>query len=269
MFYNYIYLDPRKPGKYSYESMCFLFEPLYVGKGTSDRCFFHLKNLSRISNPILRDKLNFLKKQFDMKDFIVQFNFTNDETESYINESNLISEIGSKHIDEIKDGPLVNICLDNRPPSLKGKTYQEIYGDDYEEQIEKRRKIQLERGGYFGGKKHTQESKDKISVSITGEKNPMFGKHHNSETIEKIRKMAKERFSNGFTSPTSKRWIVISPDGIETEIFGKVKEFCSNNNLSYSSLHKTLKTGKKVRHGRTKGRIIKKNNDSEIGDFNF
>lgn len=268
MFYNYIYLDPRKPGKYEYESMCFLYEPLYVGKGKSDRCFYHLKNLSRISNPILRDKLNYLKKYFDMRDFVVQFNFTMDENESYENETNLIREIGSKHIDDINDGPLVNICLDNRPPSFRGKTYQEIYGDKYEEQIEKRRRIQLERGGYFGGKKHTQESKDKISIGITGDKNPMFGKNHSAETIEKIRKMARERFNNGFTSPTSKKWIVISPDGEKIEIFGKVKEFCSENNLSYSSLHKTLKTGKKVAHGRTKGWILKYF-DSDFGDFSF
>ena len=34
LFYNYIYLDPRKPGKYSYNNLPFslLYKPYYVGK---------------------------------------------------------------------------------------------------------------------------------------------------------------------------------------------------------------------------------------------
>lgn len=256
MFYNYVYLDPRKPYQIETNTICFLYEPLYVGKGKDNRCFEHLQNLSRISNPIFRDKLNLLKKSFNMKDYIVQFNFTNDEDESYIKETNLIKEIGSNHITEIKNGPLVNICLDNRPPSLKGKTYKEIYGDKYEEEIEKRRKIQLKRGGYFKGKRHTQESIDKISIGMSGEKNPMYGKQHNSETIELISKKSIERYLSGIKNPNSKKYIIISPDGIETEIFGEVKNFCLENNLSYSTLRKTLKTGKKVAHGKTKGWIL-------------
>jgi hypothetical protein len=35
IFYNYIYLDPRKPGRYTFKNLNFslLFEPFYVGKG--------------------------------------------------------------------------------------------------------------------------------------------------------------------------------------------------------------------------------------------
>ena len=35
LYYTYIYLDPRKPGNYYYSGLtvCFLFEPFYVGKG--------------------------------------------------------------------------------------------------------------------------------------------------------------------------------------------------------------------------------------------
>ena len=61
MYYNYVYLDPRKPGKFEFESICFLFEPLYVGKGKDDRCYEHLKNYKRIDNTIFRAKLEHLK----------------------------------------------------------------------------------------------------------------------------------------------------------------------------------------------------------------
>jgi len=37
IYYNYIYLDPRKPGKYNYNHMCYLYEPIYVGKGKNNR----------------------------------------------------------------------------------------------------------------------------------------------------------------------------------------------------------------------------------------
>ena len=35
IYYNYVYLDPRKPGRYIYDdiNVSFLYEPYYVGKG--------------------------------------------------------------------------------------------------------------------------------------------------------------------------------------------------------------------------------------------
>ena len=40
--YVYVYLDPRKPGKFIYNDFSFEFEPFYVGKGYGDRAFGHL-----------------------------------------------------------------------------------------------------------------------------------------------------------------------------------------------------------------------------------
>jgi len=41
-FYVYIYLDPQKPGNFSYGPYHFDFEPFYVGKGFGDRYLKHL-----------------------------------------------------------------------------------------------------------------------------------------------------------------------------------------------------------------------------------
>nr|QBM02809.1 hypothetical protein [uncultured archaeon] len=42
IFYVYIYLDPRKPGKYIYREYSFDYEPFYVGKGCGRRVSEHM-----------------------------------------------------------------------------------------------------------------------------------------------------------------------------------------------------------------------------------
>ena len=44
--YVYIYLDPRKPGKYHYDGLpcSFLYQPLYIGRGQDYRWRRHLTN---------------------------------------------------------------------------------------------------------------------------------------------------------------------------------------------------------------------------------
>lgn len=61
--YLYIYLDPRKPGKFTYsKQVSFLFEPIYVGKGTGDRYLAHIKecinwNFTETENKIKSNKI--------------------------------------------------------------------------------------------------------------------------------------------------------------------------------------------------------------------
>ncbi len=43
--------------------------------------------------------------------------------------------------------------------------------------------IQKQKGGFFKGKKHTEESKKKTSDKVAGEKNPFYGKKHTKEVV--------------------------------------------------------------------------------------
>jgi len=45
-YYNYILLDPRKPGQYVYKGLNFslLYEPFYIGKGKLRRKYQHIQN---------------------------------------------------------------------------------------------------------------------------------------------------------------------------------------------------------------------------------
>ncbi len=254
-YYNYIYLDPRKKGKYVYESLCFLYEPIYVGKGTGKRCYSHLQNKIRIDNKKFRNKINKIKEFTEnIEDFIILLNFTNNEDIAYENETKLIKEIGSTLIDDIKDGPLVNFCLENKPPSLRGRTYKEIYGDKWEEETEKRRAIQIDRGGYFKDRVHSEESKSKISKSITGDKNPMWGKKHTEQT-KRLQREVKMGKNSGKLNYNSKTYRITSPTNEKFIVEGEFKKFCNEYNLSESTVRKTLITKKRVQRGRTKGWI--------------
>ena len=73
----------------------------------------------------------------------------------------------------------------------------------------------------FSGRKHTEESKRKTSLKVSGKNNPK-----------------------------SKKYIFTSPDGKEYIIEGRVKEFCKEIGITYDSV-----LGKKSKN--TKGWIIK------------
>jgi len=99
-YYVYIYLDPRKPGKYKYDEYKFDYEPFYVGKGKGrrfkdidyNRSDYFKRKINKIKNSGL--KLTFLKLKKNLN-----------EEESFIQESKLIKLIGRK---DLNKGTLVN-----------------------------------------------------------------------------------------------------------------------------------------------------------------
>lgn len=96
--YVYVYLDPTKPGKYSYESISFMYEPFYVGKGTRNRDVSHLR--SRHKTPF-HDKLRTLEHPLILR---VQSLLTHDN--AFYVEKELVDQIGRR---STNTGPLLNM----------------------------------------------------------------------------------------------------------------------------------------------------------------
>lgn len=106
MFYIYVYLDPRKPGKFEYNEYCFLYEPFYIGKGSNDRMYNHLKKSELRKNSFKSNKINniFLS---GYEPFIIKIiDNLIEESLAYELEEKVISTIG-RIIDD--KGPLVNL----------------------------------------------------------------------------------------------------------------------------------------------------------------
>jgi len=227
MYYVYELIDPR------------VNLPFYVGKGKDKRVYFHLSEKSRAKSENKR-KYNKIQKMREngCEPEIKIVKYFENENDAYDYEELLIEKYGRIRYDE--NGILTNICESSRPPKHKGKTYQEIYGDKWEEQIQKRMKTKEKRGNYGGVRKHTEETKRKISEKVAGKNNPSYGVPCSEERKRKISERAKERFAGGFKSPSSVTYLLTSPSGEKFEVFGELKKFCKSQNISYATMHAAI-----------------------------
>ena len=88
------------------------------------------------------------------------------------------------------------------------------------------------------GKKHTQESKDKISLALKGI--TTWNKGIPNSQIQK----------NKIANTLSKNWLVTFPDG-KTEKVKNLKKFCKENNLYESCMYNVAKGKYKIHKGFT------------------
>lgn len=102
MFYVYVYLDPRKPGRYVYDLCCFGYEPFYVGKGKKNRYLSHLYDKTKHYK---NHKIKCIQEDHDMKDYILIIPCYT-EQDAYDLETKLIYDIGRIDLDK---GPLTNL----------------------------------------------------------------------------------------------------------------------------------------------------------------
>jgi len=188
-YYLYIYLDPRKPGIFTYENLITLFyEPIYVGKGTGNRCYSHIKEaLNQDSIPYNAPKLYKIRNILKENQEPIVIKLTHGSEEFILDEEiKYITTIGRMIYNE---GPLTNIKIDNSSFSPNktnvkrktnyqdGKTYITVLNEKTSEtvQIEKHLLNVYENVGYKQIESWTRLRKNN-NKSRKGHVNGMCGK---------------------------------------------------------------------------------------------
>lgn len=187
--YIYVYLDPRKPGKYKYNSYCFNYEPFYIGKGSNKRMYDHLKGNKH--NKHLERKIRKIQKECNYDPYINLYKDMLNEETSFILERDMIKSIGRMNL---KTGPLCN--LTDGGEGLKG----------YIPTIECKRRNSESHIGIL----QSDETRKKKSISLSGKK---FSESHKKE----------------IGKSHSKFWKIIDPFGQIFNIFNLREFCRNNN----------------------------------------
>lgn len=169
-FYVYIYLDPRKPGKYTYGDYSFDYEPFYVGKGSGNRIKGHLWE----ANSVLKNELNketkpnlnwskinkILKIYRETGDWPILKKMINNisESEAFKYESKVVEIIGRK---DLNKGTLLNMT------------------DAGDGGINPSKETRIKMRNNRIGKNHSDVTKNKISINQNGKspKQKIFEKY--------------------------------------------------------------------------------------------
>ena len=184
--YIYVYLDPRKPGKYIYGEYSFDYEPFYIGKGAGNRWIHHIRNVKNNIKDVNPKKINkikkILKEGYNLEFFVIKIYQNLNSNFANLLETKIIDVIGK--LNE-KKGPLLNVGNGNNTGS---KT------------------------------ERNEATKKKLSESKKGKKNPMYGKiqHTFGKKLEEIHgiKRAKEIKEKLRISHLNKK----QPDNVKTKM---------------------------------------------------
>jgi len=193
-FCVYIFLNPSKPGEYKYDEYKFDFEPIYVGKGRSNRPKNHIYKFKNGRTYFYKKLINLVGSGYDPLWIIIRNNLT--EKEAFDEEIRLIKLIGRKNtggsLSNLTDGGEGQTGYKHREES-KLKTSNSLKSNTEwvnkmksKEHRDKLSKSLMGHEGYGKGIARSQDVKDKIRLSVSGDKNHFFGKTHTDELKNKL-----------------------------------------------------------------------------------
>jgi len=211
-FYVYALLDPRKHGKYKYNTYSFDYEPFYIGKGTEARCFDHgtKKDFKRNYNAYKTRKIKKIINQ-KLKPIILILYNNLSEKKSFHFEVELIRTIGRRK----EKGPLTNI-YDGGFGSTKSKNT--------------RKKISISLKKWYRnnvntriGRKVKTSTRIKISKALKGRVMTPIWKKRMIQSKLKSEKVKRSK------------WEVTYPDG-KTIVVNGIYTFSKEHNLAPSHM---------------------------------
>ena len=203
----------------------------YIGKGTGNRCKQHLVDKKEYcANKRLNGYIRNLIEDKTLPN-IIKLHENLDEETSYQYEEKLISFYGRKGIDE--NGILLNILESARPPCFSGENHP-WWGRKHSE--ETKRKISESKRKNMNARKgrpQTEETKRKISEANKGRK-------RSQEAIEKTRIANLGRSQTEYQKQKAreaiqKTWKITTPEGEEL-VITNLRQFSLDNGLDPSNM---------------------------------
>ena len=191
MYYTYAYL--REDGT-----------PYYVGKGKGDRAYRKVGKpcvTPKDKSKIIYLKTNLTEEQsFNHERYMIFILGRKDlGTGSLLNKSDG-GEGRSGYIPtkELKINQSKRMSGENNPMYGKRGVECPWYGRKHSEETKDKISKSLTGENHnFYGKTHTKETKQKMSEIKKGEKNPFYGRKHSEETKQKMKEAAKRRKEKG------------------------------------------------------------------------
>ncbi len=226
-------MDPRRPGKYYYDGIdiCFLYEPFYIGKGCGDRYSDHTREVVNKYKPT--NKIRYGKISKIIKDNLLPIVFILEESlsleGSLLREIEYISKIG--RID-IKSGTLSNLTTGGdggkEVSPLTRKHFSNLFSGEGNPMFGVSR---YGNDNPFYNKKHTKETKSKISNKNTGKIPWNKGIKYEAVSGEKSNKVLD--------------YVIISPTGDIYKIKScYMRDFCFDHKLSERNFKRYKNKGK-------------------------
>jgi len=250
-YYVYVFLDPRKPGKFIYEDLEFDYEPFYIGKGCDDRIY--VSKYDRGDSYKVRKIRGINESGLEIISKKLVDNLSNEESLEV--EKSLIKKIGRRNLEL---GPLTNLTdggegrltsphsEDTKKKISNTKKSQNLHSVISEKQREILRNINQGEKNPMFGKTHTEEVKRKHSDLVSGFNHPMFGKKHDKSTRRKIaenrrKSISQEEINQISAEFNSKSVLQYDLEGNFIQQFKSVKEASQILGLSESLIGKTCR----------------------------
>lgn len=219
-YYVYVYKDPKS------------LQPFYIGKGTGSRYKQHLTDkFHYCPNKRLNRKINKLRKK-NLEPVIDFYQTDLDEETAYQLETKLIQEYGRRGYE--KDGILLNHLIDGRPPKFQGEEHP-WFGRKHSEDSKKKMSLSKKGKQLWLGKTHSEDTKRKMSESKKGKKPT---KAIEASIKARLGKPTSQVQKEAARNSRAKTWEVTYPDG-RIEIVFSLLRFCKEHGLQETNLRRT------------------------------
>jgi len=240
-FYVYAYLDPLKPGKYTYPgiNLSFLYEPIYIGKGRKSRYLYHIRcaNWKGYKGAFI-DRIKHILCSNNYP-IVLKLSEGLNERESSNKEIYFIGKIGRL---DLCSGTLLN-----RTRGGDG-VVSCLFTKERREHISKRMlgdknpasKLNMPYCRILDKAKRAARTTVRLGL-LKGPNHPLYGKGHSVQS--KIKISENHVCCTGKNNSHAKKWRVISPGGDQYLCEGNLKYFCQKHGISHQALKRNRGRG--------------------------